>query len=179
MNVVVKNAVKNVTKNAATIAIIAFITLSIAACGPKKGGATNDASRNAGTDPSIVNCEGKENFVEFYEKFMTDSAFQMSRIVFPLEGKPQFTGDTTSFKEEYYYSSDTWIPHHKIDYKNLPRWKAEWYDYGFCVKEISDNAVDNMFLERRYRCDDGKWFLIYYSDLNKRNRSEAETPQEK
>jgi hypothetical protein len=105
---------------------------------------------------------------------MSDSAFQMSRIIFPLEGKPQFIETAKTFNEEYYYTADIWALHHKIDFKNLPRWKAEWYDYDFMVKEIADNMTDNMFIERRYRCDDGKWYLVYYSDLNKRNRGDKE-----
>ncbi len=155
-----------------SMVIVATMLVCVVACKPKNKNEDENGIKT-GDNPSIVDCKGKENFVEFYDKFMTDSAFQMERIIFPLEGKPTFV-DSTSFKEEYYFTADLWKPHHKIDFKNLPRWHAEWYDFGFMVKEIADNAIDNMFLERRWRNDDGKWFLVYYSDLNKRNRGENE-----
>lgn len=165
----------NLLKN---LLFLAMLSLAVIACNPKPKSKT-DASAQFGADPSIVNSTGKENFVEFYDKFMTDSLFQISRVIFPLEGKPKFMEDTATFKEDYFYTLDGWAMHRKIDFKNLPRWKAEWYDYDFIVKEIADNYMDNMFIERRYRCDGGKWFLVYYSDLNKRNRgaNEPKFPQ--
>jgi len=53
------------------------------------------------------NPEQQESFTDFYNKFHTDSEYQLERIVFPLEGLPPFA-DTI---ERYYWQKDEWQIH--------------------------------------------------------------------
>jgi hypothetical protein len=62
-------------KHLAPIGIFLFILIIFATCKPAKHITTN----------TTVNSSG-ENFDEIYNRFHSDSLFQMSRIKFPLKG---------------------------------------------------------------------------------------------
>ena len=135
--------------------IASSLLMAVTAC--HKGG-KNDQSLHT------VDSKGGEKFETFYTKFLSDSLFQVSRIVFPLQGRGKFV-DSTNYKEEYYYTPDAWVMHHAIDFEAHPEYKREFRDYGFMLQEIIDLPND-LFIERRWRQIDGKWHLVFYGDLN-------------
>jgi hypothetical protein len=138
--------------------------LAVAACRNKGG--TNGAS-----EMSAIDAQGGEKFEEFYDKFLTDSTFQMSRIIFPLQGRPKFV-DSLTHKDEFYYSADTWVMHKKIDLSDTKKFNRKFTDSGFgVIKEIIEMKEGNdlLFIERRYRQDNKQWFLMFYGNLNIRN----------
>lgn len=137
------------------------------------------ACRNDNTTSSAVNTGGietidalgGENFGEFYDKFLSDSLFQVSRIVFPVAGRPKFV-DSLTHKDEFYYTPDVWAMHKKIDLTDTKKFNRKFTDFGIgLVQEIIEmkEGKDVLFIERRYRLDGKKWFLIFFGNLNVRN----------
>lgn len=104
-----------------------------------------------------------EDFEVFYERFMSDPAFQLSRIEFPLAGLP--TGaDSTTLRNGYFWTEENWTIHKKVDYAAL--------GYDRILDEtptlVKETFVDGRGIggQRRFALKDGQWFLIYYASLN-------------
>ena len=103
-----------------------------------------------------------ENFEEFNRQFHSDSIFQLSRIKFPIEGKL-----IDGFKEQN-WTSKNWelmkIP--VLEKSSLPNYKHSIRKTNGVV--IEKFWIDNsdFLVERRFKRIDGKWFLIYYNDVN-------------
>ena len=55
------------------------------------------------THPTIDK-NGRENFLSFYEKFGTDSLFQMRRIEFPMIGTNPNGSD-----ERFFWTEENWV----------------------------------------------------------------------
>ena len=106
--------------------------------------------------------KGLENFEEFNKLFHTDSVFQLSRVNFPIEGKLIDGFDRQS------WTTKNW------ELMKIPvSEKASLSDYRHLVKKndkivIEKFWIDNsgIIIERRFRIVDGKWFLVYYNDVN-------------
>ncbi len=105
----------------------------------------------------------KEDFKIFYEKFLTDSAFQLKRINFPLPGI-----NTAAMELEdsiYYWKTDNW-----------PMLKEPEIDPDIYTRRlnITDTLVtDEIFIENSgfyiksvFRPVKRKWFLTYFVDSN-------------
>lgn len=104
-----------------------------------------------------------ESFDQFFDRFHADSAFQMSRIQFPLPGL-----DTDKMEMEdtvYHWTPDKWELHHDFN--------LDTTDY-IVEKNISDSlAVEKIYLEnsgfiveRTFKKIDGMWFLVYFKNIN-------------
>lgn len=131
-----------------------FALLFVAIFAVGLGGFYWKAKRNMGAT---------EDFEVFYERFMTDSTFQLSRIEFPLEGLP--TGaDSATLHNGYYWTEDNWTIHQKVDYAAM--------GYDRIVDEtpmlIKETFVDGRGVggQRRFALKGGKWYLIYFASLN-------------
>lgn len=107
----------------------------------------------------------KESFEDFYIKFRTDSIFQLSRIEFPLAGKPALSdvkegGSVTNFRWE----KDKWRALKLLNTKD-PEIEQHFSPVGENLM-IEKVMVRRMFgTEQRYQKTNGQWFLIYYADL--------------
>jgi hypothetical protein len=142
-------------------------TLSLVAC---RNNGENGGAVTSGSDIEAIDAQGGEKFAEFYDKFLGDSLFQVSRIIFPLEGRAKFV-DSLNHKDEFYYMADSWSMHRKIDLSDK-KYNRKFTDFGIgVVKEIIEmkEGKDVLFIERRYRLDNKKWFLMFYGNLNVRN----------
>lgn len=114
-----------------------------------------------------------ENFEKFYNAFITDSIFQISRIKFPLEGRStefvfdeNYNRDTickiyTIKSKKFYWNKDGWVSFkgeadlndfskEVINNENLAK-----------VKYKSKNEDFTIFLE--FIKINNKWYLHYYS----------------
>lgn len=107
-----------------------------------------------------------EDFDRFYQKFHTDSIFQMSRITFPLEGLPSFAEESKFTSELFYWQKDDWDIHKLIDYDEFPALSQKIAKEKSIVKE-SVNMGNGFALERHFSLIDGKWFLVFYVGINK------------
>lgn len=106
--------------------------------------------------------EASEDFDKFYERFLTDSAFQMSRIQFPLPGI-----NTTAMEHEedsvYYWTKDDWIMLKK------PELDSGLYERKMVVTDTL--ATDEIFMDDAgfyfkmvYEPIKEKWHLVYMVD---------------
>ncbi len=106
----------------------------------------------------------KEDFDAFYDRFLTDSTFQMSRIMFPLPGinamEMEDSGDST-----YYWTKDNWIMLKKpdIDPGEFVR-KTEVTDTLATDEIYMDNA--GFYFKTIYKPIKSKWHLVYMIDSN-------------
>ena len=103
-----------------------------------------------------------ENFDKFYDRFHTDSAFQMSRIKFPLGGGYHTVDNSTKWTAENWHLMTTRV----YDVDNN-KYKATYSktETSFTQKLWIDSA--GLFVECRFELVDGKWFLVYMNDENK------------
>ncbi len=120
-----------------------------------------------------------ENFEEFYEKFLTDSLFQMSRIKFPLPGENLGSSDripsdiaedygieVEKEEKEYYWERDSWIPFVKVDYDTTIFTEER-------IKVNNNNVKIRTYIKdsgyevgEHYKKIENKWYLVYYYKYN-------------
>ena len=103
-----------------------------------------------------------ENFDKFYDRFHTDSAFQMSRIKFPLGGGYHTVDNSTKWTAENWHLMTTRV--YDVD-KNKYKATYSKTETTFTQKVWIDSA--GLFVECRFELVDGKWFLVYMNDENK------------
>jgi hypothetical protein len=104
-----------------------------------------------------------ENFTSFYQRFHSDSAFQMKRIIFPLPGVN--TDDMTVDDSIYYWNVEKWEVH------KFPNIKANDFKVD---NMMSENTVvekiykddSGFFIERKFELLNCKWILTYYANIN-------------
>ncbi|WKN32614.1 DUF4348 domain-containing protein [Porifericola rhodea] len=108
---------------------------------------------------SAKNGRADENFDEFYEKFLTDSSFQMERIQFPLKGIKADEGEDST----YYW--------HKEDWVMLKKPNLDGTDFKRDLQVSDTVATDEIFMENAgfyfkmvYEPIKRKWHLVYMID---------------
>lgn len=105
----------------------------------------------------------KEDFDKFYDRFLTDSAFQMSRIQFPLPGI-----STDAMEEDdtiYYWTKDEWIMLKKPDLDTTEYKRKMTVTDTLATDEIyMDNA--GFYFKTVYEPVRRKWHLVYMVDSN-------------
>lgn len=104
-----------------------------------------------------------EDFHIFYDKYHTDSIFQMNRTMFPLKGISR-SKDSTKIAEEVLWEKDQWIIHKAFDSQN-GTFERTFTNIGGIITETI-TANEGLFtLEKRYAKLGGEWHLIYYQEL--------------
>ena len=104
-----------------------------------------------------------EDFLQFYDRFHSDFDFQISRIIFPLEGKLEETGEGGMG----YWHADDWTFHRHFSEKDS-HFKRAFSTKGNLVIEIIADASQTFSMERRWaKLQDG-WSLIYYRSMEMR-----------
>ncbi len=103
-----------------------------------------------------------EDFEEFYQKFLTDEDFQLSRIEFPLEGC-ETDADTTI----YWDSADDWaMLTGSIDDVDTTEYKVE-KNYSPTKVVLKIYIEDSGFsITQEYELEDGKWYLMLYDSMS-------------
>lgn len=144
--------------------IIVLICCVIASCKPTTKTAKDDRTAQKGTQTESTTAKKKssvEDFDKFYNRFHTDSLFQISRVKFPIDG--------------FCVSSDTVA---KWSTQNWLMMRTRIYDVDTTKYKISYNKTDKTFTERvwienaglvtecRFELIGGKWWLVYLQDEN-------------
>ncbi len=136
-----------------SIIIAGIILMVLAACKEKK------ASEPANGLP--------EDFVQFYEKFHSDSAYQMAHIQFPLPGLPSgVTEENKGDFESFHWQRKDWVLHKP--FKNPDNQFERTFDViseDIIIETIQVKSTD-IKMVRRFAKLSGDWFLIYYRNLN-------------
>lgn len=132
------------------VLLTAAIVAAVSACRPAGKAATERAARISA-----------ENFDRFYDRFHSDSLFQLSRIRFPLGG----------------YRADG-VEHAKWSQKDWPLMRTRIYDVDTTEFKISYRKSDTEFIQKvwledsgfsseaRFRLINNRWYLVYILDLN-------------
>ncbi len=110
------------------------------------------------------------DFDKFYEKFHSDSLYQLAHIQFPLDGLPLNVDSLTQANDDYSWSAENWIMHHDPigEDPNIMR--------TFSFSPLGDNIIIEQVVdksngfgtERRFYKQGDEWILIYYSDMNRK-----------
>ncbi|MDR0659575.1 MAG: DUF4348 domain-containing protein [Prevotellaceae bacterium] len=116
---------------------------------------------------AIVACKNAktiqpENFKTFYQKFLTDERFQLSRIEFPLDGC-ETDSDTTI----YWENEDDWtLLTGSIYDVDTTMYKVE-KSYSPTKVELKIYIPDSGFsVTQQYELEDGKWYLVMYDSMS-------------
>ena len=108
------------------------------------------------------------DFMDFYMKFHQDSLYQIEHIQFPLKGMPAMAIDLPLDSiNNFYWQEEEWKVH-KPFMGNEDEYLKEF-------RKISDHLISEFIIEkqmgygmeRRFSKLGGRWYLIYYMDMNK------------
>lgn len=106
-------------------------------------------------------------FADFYQQFHSDSVFQVSHIVFPLEGLPDNADSLTIATNDYRWQPENWRMQRQFDFE-MSEFKRE-------ILPLNENMVLERIVHqngefgmvRRFAIVGGEWHLIYYAGMNK------------
>ena len=135
--------------------IVMLIFVFSTACGTRE-------QKNTIKTPD-ANLEGLSgDFIEFYERFHSDSVYQIEHITFPLEGFYRNFEEEEDIIYSIIWTEDNWILHRRFDPSDK-FFKQEFQMLGNSAVTETISALDGLFrMERRFaRLSDG-WNLIYY-----------------
>ena len=102
-----------------------------------------------------------DGFVDFYEKFHSDSLFQLEHIVFPLSGRLKEGGEVD------YWMSNDWIMHKEFD-TGFSNYDREYAVFNEIVIENITDSFGAFSMERRFAKVLDGWQLIYYNVVYKK-----------
>jgi hypothetical protein len=138
--------------------LIAIVALAIISCKPK----TADAPIGE------IATYDTEEFKTFYDRFSTDSAYQMAHITFPLEGMRAMKDSTDIVSPDFRWQPETWVLHQPYDDAN-GTFTRQWRDImggNIVIESIADGS-GSFSMERRWgKLSDG-WNLIYYREMGR------------
>jgi hypothetical protein len=106
---------------------------------------------------------GNEDFAEFLGNFLTDTAFQFSRVAFPIEYEAGNFDSLYQKGDKVVLTRQNW-PVQIPPPENSNEVRQE-------LKRVGDLVIERLivlntyYTERRYLLREGKWYLIYYSGL--------------
>lgn len=103
-----------------------------------------------------------DDFLSFYDKFHSDSIYQIEHIVFPLEGV-MYDEDNQKLKKVW--SQENWTIHKNFDTYG-GTFNRSYTEFGGIISEkiVDNNKISSM--ERRFSKMGGEWHLIYYDPIH-------------
>jgi hypothetical protein len=121
-------------------------------------------------DPASIEQSLPGDFMDFIEKFQTDSSYQMDHITFPLMGLPSGSDSTNSLRD-FRWHRDDWVLHRAFEDPN----NAYMHDYimvddQFIIERIRLKAAP-FGMERRFARLGEEWNLIYYAAMNQMKKN--------
>lgn len=122
--------------------------------------------KNKKSDPieTIETVELPNDFVTFYERFMSDSLYQINHIIFPLEGIPAMVDSTMDITNYKWYNKG-WVTHKKFnDYNGT--YVREFSNFKDIITEQIYDKGHKFGMKRRYAIIGGEWNLIFYAAMN-------------
>ncbi|MBI5916080.1 MAG: hypothetical protein HY842_11955 [Bacteroidetes bacterium] len=106
-------------------------------------------------------------FAEFYQKFHSDSLFQVAHIVFPLEGLPNNADSATVASKDFRWLPETWRMQRQFDFE-VSEYQREIVPLTeTIVMERIVHSTGEFGMVRRFAIVGGEWHLIYYAGVNR------------
>lgn len=124
----------------------------------------------------LVSCRNKQveslpesipqihQFDSFYVQFHSDSFFQLSHIIFPLEGQPE-ESDTVVLNETYYWPKESWMMHRIFNASDTNYVRSFQIVDSTLLRETIYHRFSTYKMERRYSWMEDGWYLIYYAPM--------------
>ncbi|MGK0364984.1 MAG: hypothetical protein ACI85O_002045 [Saprospiraceae bacterium] len=139
------------------ILLILSILISFIACN------STERTEEVVKEEYMVDLPG--DFAVFYKIFHEDSLFQMSRIIWPLQGLPTTDKGENIANGKYYHSKENWLMHRRMtkDTGFNGRMKLLGEDL---IEETLTDGNGQFGMQRRFSKFGEEWYLIYYSGLN-------------
>ena len=104
-----------------------------------------------------------EDFTEFYDRFHSDSLYQMEHVSFPLSGIPAL--QMQQMDSLYYFQKENWRMHRAIPDSAIAYHSIEEIDEGIIEEEIGLEEK-RVTIFRRFSKIGDEWYLIYYMAPN-------------
>jgi len=120
-------------------------------------------SRETGNEELSANIPLPDDFKVFYERFFTDSLYQLDHITFPLEGIPD---NAPTVDPSFRFARDSWDLHHPINFQESGFQREFLLLTESIVAEKITHDSGGYGMLRRYAKLGDDWYLIYYAGLN-------------
>ncbi|MBL7806191.1 MAG: DUF4348 domain-containing protein [Saprospiraceae bacterium] len=106
-----------------------------------------------------------KDFLEFYQKFHSDSTYQMAHIEWPLKGETGISQDTTSKRQLTEWTPANWRLMHFPD-TTMSTLKRSFETVGdvMVIERMSYPMVGFGYERQFYKEENGEWRLIYYAE---------------
>ncbi|MBC7775471.1 MAG: DUF4348 domain-containing protein [Phycisphaerae bacterium] len=106
-----------------------------------------------------------KDFLEFYQKFHADSAYQMAHIEWPLKGEKGGAQDTTAKRQLTEWMPENWHLMYLPD-TTVSTLKRSFETVGevLVVERMSYPMVGVGYERQFYKEEDGQWRLIFYGE---------------
>ncbi len=106
------------------------------------------------------------DFAEFYERFHTDSLYQMAHISFPITGLPSNADSTARAGDSFRWEPGNWRMHRRIDFTTS--------DFSQKLTAVSDDLIveeiihqsGQYAIKRHFTRWEDEWYLTHYVGLN-------------
>lgn len=108
-----------------------------------------------------------EDFKAFFDKFHSDSIYQINHIVFPLQGLPAEADSSLVAAGSFYFPKEGWVLHKPFNNQD-GAFKRTFDTLGDNI--IFENITisnETFGMQRRFAKMDTAWYLIYYQQMNK------------
>ena len=110
------------------------------------------------------------DFTEFYDRFHANSSFQLSRIVFPLEGLPANADSLDYELGQFRWQKEDWQIHKALDI-NDEEFHRELMPLGdYTIIENITHIKQGFSMQRRFYKQSDGWYLIYYAGMNRTDK---------
>ncbi len=106
-----------------------------------------------------------KDFIDFYERFLADSLYQMEHINFPLEGIPDNALKDNALQADFRWQKDNWIMHRPIQ-EDSTGFSSTFSQLGPIIIEEILHESGQYGMLRRFANSGEEWRLIYYAGLN-------------
>ena len=148
--------------NKFSIVSLFFLALALAVSSCKSKGDSEPVETETAPHPSQ-----NEEFVTFYNKFSSDSIFQMEHITFPLEGTRPQQDSLDIVPPDFRWTPENWKLHRPFDDGNKSFVRTFEYGPGNIVMEYISDKSGQYTMERRFAKLSAGWHLIYYRKMGK------------
>ena len=133
------------------------LILSLTSCGQKEKGVEVKPS-------GVGDTELPEEFLSFYDRFHSDSLYQIEHILFPLQGQ-KFRGSEEEWVDENFkWQKETWRMHKPFD-EMEGSFKQEFTSFEGIVTEVTQDVYGQFNMVRRFAKMDSTYYLIYYKAM--------------
>jgi hypothetical protein len=106
------------------------------------------------------------DFAQFYEKFHSDSVYQMSHIQFPLDGYPTNADSVSIADKNFHWTADTWVMHTMKAFNDSLYTRTLEVPLAGIVNETVYQKNTPFGMVRRFFKRGDEWYLIFYSGMN-------------